>query len=317
MRTFFLTDEPYILKTPEYSKVAVQRGTSAYLKCRVIAVPEADFTWHMTSTLSQSTKEVHPTDPNRGESVLDLKRVHGEPNTYDSLLKLDNVRTEHYSTVFKCVANNSFGSDAHHIELVPPGIPDKPSRISIVQTTPNSVRLSWVPGFDGGYNQTFAITVLLQRTGREVKFKVLEANEHNWWLNETTINNLKPETSYLIRIQAKNKAGLSEVAEEIFVKTRGKYERQAFNHFWLQVGLVEMHCEVRVRRLFVPIASPIKLSLSLSLAHRHVSRERFLAGLRLKLCSGKMRDIESGTIRVHWKLVARAGENFLMASNGR
>ena len=126
----------------------MQRGTSAYLKCRVIAVPEADFTWHMTSTLSQSTKEVHPTDPNRGESVLDLKRVHGQPNTYDSLLKLDNVRTEHYSTVFKCVANNSFGSDAHHIELVPPGIPDKPSRISIVQTTPSSVRLSWVPGFD-------------------------------------------------------------------------------------------------------------------------------------------------------------------------
>lgn len=218
---FPISDEPYILKEMAFTKFAVQRGSPAYLRCRSISMPEPSFTWHMTSKLSHITKQVHPTDPNRGESVLPTQIVHGQINTYDSLLKLDNIRTEHYSTVFKCVAENGFGTDEHLISLTEPGRPDKPSQFHIVLTTPNSVRLSWNPGFDGGYNQTFALTVYQQRTGREVKKKTLEVNEMNWWLNETTISNLVPETSYLVRIQAKNKAGLSESYEELFVKTRG------------------------------------------------------------------------------------------------
>lgn len=218
--SLIINHEPYILKEMAFTKFAVQRGSPAYLRCRSISMPEPSFTWHMTSKLSHITKQVHPTDPNRGESVLPTQIVHGQINTYDSLLKLDNIRTEHYSTVFKCVAENGFGTDEHLISLTEPGRPDKPSQFHIVLTTPNSVRLSWNPGFDGGYNQTFALTVYQQRTGREVKKKTLEVNEMNWWLNETTISNLVPETSYLVRIQAKNKAGLSESYEELFVKTR-------------------------------------------------------------------------------------------------
>ena len=47
------------------------------------------------------TKEVDPTDPSRGESVLAVRRVPGMPSVMESILKLDNVRTEHYMTEFK------------------------------------------------------------------------------------------------------------------------------------------------------------------------------------------------------------------------
>ena len=40
-------------------------------------------------------------DPNRGETVYETKPVGNVPNAYDSVLKLDNVRTEHYETRFR------------------------------------------------------------------------------------------------------------------------------------------------------------------------------------------------------------------------
>ena len=73
-------------------------------------------------------------DPNRGESVLPT-RLAPPPNpghVYDSVLKLDNVRSEHYSTVFTCIANNSFGTDATDIRLVAPGKPDPPSEVLVM-----------------------------------------------------------------------------------------------------------------------------------------------------------------------------------------
>lgn len=77
---------------------------------------------------------------------MTTRTVPGRLYTYDSVLKLDNVRSEHYKTIFTCVANNSYGTDTHQIRLVPPGKPDPPSEVDIVATTANSVTLSWIPG---------------------------------------------------------------------------------------------------------------------------------------------------------------------------
>lgn len=69
-----MNHEPTIVKSSELSKYAVQRGNPAYLICRAVFVPnDAEFTWHMES--EAGSKKVHPTDPNRGESVLEAKRV--------------------------------------------------------------------------------------------------------------------------------------------------------------------------------------------------------------------------------------------------
>ena len=47
-------------------------------------------------------------DPNRGETVYETKPVGGIPNAYDSVLKLDNVRTEHYETRFRYSTNEEY-----------------------------------------------------------------------------------------------------------------------------------------------------------------------------------------------------------------
>ena len=210
------------MKTPTLTKYAVPRGSPAYLTCRAASVPQADFAWQMESGLTNTRKDVNPTDPNRGESVLPTQRAPSPApaHVYDSVLKLDNVRSEHYSTVFTCIANNSFGSDHTDILLVAPGRPDPPSEVDVVSTSHDRVALTWIPGFDGGYNQTFVVSVVEQKTGREVKAETLDAKAAGWWINSTEVVGLMPHTSYLIRVQALNKAGKSEITEEVFVKTR-------------------------------------------------------------------------------------------------
>ena len=68
------------------------------------------------------------------------------------------------------------------------------------------------------------VTVFDQQTQRKIralKAGNSAAERNGTWQAWTTIEGLSQHTSYIIRVQAKNKAGLSKAADEIFVKTRG------------------------------------------------------------------------------------------------
>ena len=144
--SLLFADGPDIFKSPSYSKFAVPRGSPAYIFCRAMSDPPAAFTWRMTSDALNKSKTVDPNDPSHGETILLPRPVPEFPNTEDSVLKLDNVRTEHYSTLFHCRANNSYGSDSHVVSLVPPGKPDPPADLHVVATAADSVTLGWRPG---------------------------------------------------------------------------------------------------------------------------------------------------------------------------
>ena len=87
-------------------------------------------------------------------------------------------------------------------------------------TRPTAILLEWTPGFDGGHNQTYAIELLDQKTGDHIRGYDLDRAEAA--MNGTIVSDLKPHTSYIIRVWSKNKAGLSKSFEEVFVKTRGE-----------------------------------------------------------------------------------------------
>ncbi len=114
------------------------------------------------------------------------------------------------------------GVDSHVISIVAPGKPDSPDDLHVVATAADSVTLGWRPGFDGGHNQTYIVTVLFQKTGDLVFEKTLESHGRAK-VNRTTVVDLEPATSYIIRVRSKNRAGVSEAAEEVFVKTRCEF----------------------------------------------------------------------------------------------
>ena len=56
----------------------------------------------------------------RGETVIEPQPVFGpkyRSATYDSILEIDNVRTEHYNTLFRCEVENEYGATSHDIEV--------------------------------------------------------------------------------------------------------------------------------------------------------------------------------------------------------
>ena len=58
---------------------------------------------------------------NRGETVEPSEHIKDQDRRfeqfYESNLYLDNVRSEHYTSVFRCEASNKYGTDYHDIEV--------------------------------------------------------------------------------------------------------------------------------------------------------------------------------------------------------
>ena len=83
-----------------------------------------------------------------------------------------------------------------------------------------SISLAWVPGFNGGYNQSFDIQVFDETTGQRVlKLRNIRRVEGN----RTVIHGLTPQTRYAMKIRAWNRDGYSNFSEEVIIKTRRKY----------------------------------------------------------------------------------------------
>ena len=76
------------------------------------------------------------------------------------------------------------------------------------------------------------MTVFDQQTQRKIRSLSAggsAAERNGTWLAWTTVGGLSQRTSYIIRVQARNKAGLSKGVVEKFVKTRGAFVSMAKN----------------------------------------------------------------------------------------
>ena len=85
--------------------------------------------------------------------------------------------------------------------------------------TAKSVDLSWFPGPDGGYNQTFSVSYRIGKMKHIDLYK--EGIKDRKRTITITILMLQHDTQYEFRVFAHNKIGQSEPAV-IAMKTRGK-----------------------------------------------------------------------------------------------
>ncbi|KAM4699564.1 cell adhesion molecule DSCAM isoform 1-T1 [Discoglossus pictus] len=155
---------------------------------RMINVPEM-------SRYLVSTKEV-------GEEVISTLQI------------LPTVRED--SGFFSCHAINSFGEDRGIIQLTVQEPPDPPE-IEIREVRARSIALRWTMGFDG--NSPI--------TGYDIECKnktdswdsVQRTKDVSPQLNQATIIDLHPSSTYNIRMYAKNRIGKSEASNELTITT--------------------------------------------------------------------------------------------------
>ncbi|XP_069492151.1 cell adhesion molecule DSCAM isoform X3 [Ambystoma mexicanum] len=150
--------------------------------------------------------------PEMSRYLVSIKEVGEE--VISTLQILPTVRED--SGFFSCHAINSFGEDRGIIQLTVQEPPDPPE-IEIREVRARSIALRWTMGFDG--NSPI--------TGYDIECK----NKSDSWdsvqrtkdvspqLNQATIIDLHPSSTYNIRMYAKNRIGKSEASNELTITT--------------------------------------------------------------------------------------------------
>ena len=109
------------------------------------------------------------------------------------------------------------GLSRYDISLYATSRPDPPSYLKVHNVTYNSVNLTWTPGFDGGFSQTFKIRY--QKEGAE-NYQYVDVAPPG--ASSFEVQDLKVDTKYSISLMAFNKIGASAYTPQVLVGTKSK-----------------------------------------------------------------------------------------------
>ncbi|KAA0701718.1 Down syndrome cell adhesion molecule -like protein [Triplophysa tibetana] len=157
-------------------------------------------------------KESHIINPDTSRYVVNVKEVGDE--VISTLQILHTIRED--SGFFSCIAINSYGEDKGIIQLIVQDRPDPPE-VEIREVKDRTIALRWTMGFDG--NSPI--------TGYDINYKNKSASwassqmtkDVSPQLNQATIIELHPASTYNIRMFAKNQIGESRPSNELTITT--------------------------------------------------------------------------------------------------
>ncbi|XP_052472950.1 protein turtle homolog B-like isoform X1 [Carassius gibelio] len=196
--TLVLKDPPYFNVSPggEYRQEA---GRELVIPCAASGDPEIPtIVWRKVGKPSRSKHNILPSGSLQFVSLS--KEDHGE---------------------WECVATNVVTSITASTRLFVIGTsPHAPTNVHVSAST-SSANVSWEPGYDGGFEQTFSVWY------GPVKVKN-DLGPHDWlsvpvhgsqtWL---VVQGLEPKTAYEFSVLAQNKLGTGPFSEVVTVTTGG------------------------------------------------------------------------------------------------
>nr|XP_034995443.1 protein turtle homolog B isoform X1 [Zootoca vivipara] len=190
-----LKDPPYFTVLPgwEYRQEA---GRELLIPCAAAGDPFPAIAWRKVGKPSRSKHNTLPSGSLQFRSLS--KDDHGE---------------------WECVATNIVTSITASTHLTVIGTsPHAPGNVRIAVSM-TSANVSWEPGYDGGYEQTFSVWYgpLMKRAqfGPHDWLSFPVPTGPSWFL----MDNLEPETAYQFSVLAQNKLGTSSFSEVVTVNT--------------------------------------------------------------------------------------------------
>ena len=197
IKSISFSDKPKIDKSPGYSKAGSNRGEEAKLVCQASGANNITFFWQ-----KEGQQLATPTQMKKS-SKYRTSVEKPNPLLWKSTLYIQNVGSSDYGS-YKCVATNALGSDEHTVVLDVKSHPDPPVDLHSIGVTYEAVNLSWQPGFDGGFTQSYRLRIM--KTGNQhyfyVEVKPPEATTYE-------VVDLQPSTEYTFHIMAYNTKGES------------------------------------------------------------------------------------------------------------
>lgn len=179
-------------------RAAANKGDKARLACRVQAAPQPLFIWSRKSNVLNVTHNAKYNFENRKIDSL----------TYESTLIVEKVDSNDYG-LYECKAENELGASRENVKMDVTSMPDQPLSLNVLNSTYDSVTLSWTPGFDGGLKAKYRIRYREANT-ENYKFEDAMPNSH-----KLTIVGLKKNTLYLFSVMAYNSLGSSQYMADL------------------------------------------------------------------------------------------------------
>ncbi|TMS36276.1 hypothetical protein L596_003477 [Steinernema carpocapsae] len=166
-KAFLLVNKaPRISRQPAFARAAAALGSRAKMVCRADAVPGCTFNWQLESTgeyiNSNTTKYAI------SQQTVDM-------DTFESILHISNIEQNDYTQRLRCIASNRYGRDEMFLPVGPLTTPDLPFEITVLNTTVDSLTLSWLPGFDGGSPQLFEVQYSV--VGGEAEYRSINTSD--------------------------------------------------------------------------------------------------------------------------------------------
>lgn len=144
-------------KSPVLGKEAGSDGETGRLLCRARGAPNVTFTWYREGSIIKSKSPAQCTiEEFRTQKYWIKDTVQLDLITFQSELLINKVSSSDYG-LYKCIARNILGFDSNSVNFSHPLKPDTPLALMVINKTFHSITLKWIPGFDGGLQQSFRI----------------------------------------------------------------------------------------------------------------------------------------------------------------
>ncbi|XP_053372613.1 hemicentin-1-like isoform X1 [Mercenaria mercenaria] len=114
---------------------------------------------------------------------------------------------------YDVVVSNEIDSNSRTFETVPKGPPSDPFDIKVDNIQQNTARVSWIPGFHGGFAQTFLIQLSTDRKHWRNEETVYGGTDESEEPMYKVLINLQESTIYYVRMYAFNSEGNSPFSE--------------------------------------------------------------------------------------------------------
>ncbi|XP_037781127.1 LOW QUALITY PROTEIN: nephrin-like [Penaeus monodon] len=206
--TLVVKTKPIVERSQLLDRAAAEKGQRGELRCLAEGAPDVSFSWKRDGLLLSNGAR-----PDKYEN----ETVRTGLVSWASTFYIRNVHEDDYGR-YECIAENELGASTFTVRFIKPTGPDPPLSLKVVNTTHDTVTLTWKPGFDGGKTQYFR---LRYRTKDSTSYQYLDVYEAG--VDIYTVVHLNLNTEYYFSIMSYNDKGDSEYRGE-FVRATTRSE---------------------------------------------------------------------------------------------
>lgn len=191
--------KPEVRLPHSFMDVAGEEGEAARLVCLAEGAPEVSFVWSYNGGIIGD---------NFSSSKYASQAAQLDDVTWESVLFVKHLQSNDFG-YYTCVARNDIGHDHVKVKLRRRGRPDPPYNIRIVNSSYDSVVLSWTPGYSSGLPQQFRIRYHSVGSDDTKYADVFPSNSTVFGLA-----GLDPAKEYIFSLAGRNMLGESDYSRE-------------------------------------------------------------------------------------------------------